>query len=108
MPRHRVWSPRRGCRLGRTHLRHCWIASTSGGCTRRHSSRRRSWSTSSSSPASWTHAWYASADLETRGEEVLLFGPGPAPYWAIAAREYLERWVHHLQIRRALERGPGH
>jgi hypothetical protein len=30
-----------------------------------------------------------------------------APYWAIAAREYLERWAHHLQVRRALALDPG-
>jgi len=33
---------------------------------------------------------------------VMLFGMTAAPYRSIAAREYLERWVHHLQIRRAL------
>ncbi len=54
-----------------------------------------------------THDWYASVDPESLGEAVLLFGPGPAPYWAVAAREYLERWVHHLQIRRALGLEPG-
>ena len=38
---------------------------------------------------------------------MLLFGERVAPYWAIAAREYLERWVHQLQIRRALGLGNG-
>jgi hypothetical protein len=54
-----------------------------------------------------THEWYASVNPESVGEPVLLFGEGPAPYWSIAAREYLERWVHHLQIRRALGIEPG-
>ena len=55
----------------------------------------------------WTHAWYATVDPNTTGEVVLLVGPDPAPYWMIAAREYLERWVHHLQIRRALQLDAG-
>jgi uncharacterized protein (TIGR03083 family) len=55
----------------------------------------------------WTHAWYAAVDPNTTGEVVLLVGPDPAPYWVIAAREYLERWVHHLQIRRALHLDAG-
>ena len=51
----------------------------------------------------WTYAWYSTVDPQRLGEEVVLFTPGkPSPYWAITAREYLERWVHHLQIRRAL------
>lgn len=55
----------------------------------------------------WTHAFYETVDPDSRGEPVLLFAPGPAPYWVIAAREYVERWVHHLQIRRALGLDPG-
>ena len=47
----------------------------------------------------WTHDWYSTVDPDRTGEVVLLFGPDPAPYRAIAAREYVERWVHHLQIR---------
>ncbi|MGZ4714379.1 MAG: maleylpyruvate isomerase family mycothiol-dependent enzyme [Acidimicrobiia bacterium] len=50
----------------------------------------------------WTSRWYEEVDPDAPGEVVLLFGPGPAPYREIAAREYVERWVHHLQIRRAL------
>jgi uncharacterized protein (TIGR03083 family) len=50
----------------------------------------------------WTHDWYTTVDPDARGEIVMLFGPEPAPYRSIAAREYVERWVHHLQIRRAL------
>ena len=53
-----------------------------------------------------TDDWYSTVDPGSVGEIVMLFGPDPAPYWAIAAREYLERWVHHLQIRRALDLGP--
>ncbi len=55
----------------------------------------------------WTSAYYDTVDPDSRGEPVLLFAPGPAPYWVIAAREYVERWVHHLQIRRALGLGAG-
>jgi uncharacterized protein (TIGR03083 family) len=50
----------------------------------------------------WTHAWYTSVDPERLGEPVAWAGPEPAPYWLNAAREYLERWIHHEQIRRAL------
>ena len=50
----------------------------------------------------WTHDWYSTVDPDRTGEVVLLFGPDPAPYRAIAAREYVERWVHHLQIRHTL------
>jgi uncharacterized protein (TIGR03083 family) len=53
----------------------------------------------------WTSDWYAAVDLRSPGEPVGFFGgAGPAPYWQIAAREYVERWVHHHQIRRALGR----
>jgi uncharacterized protein (TIGR03083 family) len=55
----------------------------------------------------WTHAWYAGVDPNKVGEVVLLMGPDPAPYWMIAAREFLERWVHQLQIRRALHLDSG-
>jgi len=46
--------------------------------------------------------FYATVDPDSVGEPVMLFGMTAAPYRSIAAREYLERWVHHLQIRRAL------
>jgi uncharacterized protein (TIGR03083 family) len=55
----------------------------------------------------WTHDWYTTVEPDAPGEIVMLFGPGPAPYRSIAAREYVERWVHHLQIRRALELDAG-
>jgi uncharacterized protein (TIGR03083 family) len=55
----------------------------------------------------WTRSWYCEVDPDSRGEIVMLFGPEPATYRAIAAREYVERWVHHLQVRRALGLGPG-
>lgn len=54
----------------------------------------------------WTHRWYAEVDPERRGEPVLWVSPAPAPYWLLAAREYAERWIHQLQIRRAVDR-PG-
>lgn len=50
------------------------------------------------------HAWYASVDPERLGETIQWMSPDPAPYRVLAAREYLERWVHHQQIRRALDR----
>src|SRR5207245_7110413 len=40
------------------------------------------------------------------GEPVVWIGPEPAPYWLLTAREDLERWIHQLQIRRAVDR-PG-
>jgi uncharacterized protein (TIGR03083 family) len=54
-----------------------------------------------------THAWYATVDADAPGEVVALFGGDPAPYREIAGRELLERWVHQLQIRRALGTGSG-
>lgn len=51
----------------------------------------------------WTADWYGAVDPQSLGEPVGFFGAtGPSPYWQIAAREYVERWVHHHQIRRAL------
>ena len=53
----------------------------------------------------WSADWYASVDQELLGEPVGFFGPTVgSPYWQIAAREYVERWVHHHQIRRAVGR----
>jgi uncharacterized protein (TIGR03083 family) len=53
----------------------------------------------------WTADWYGAVDPQSLGEPVGFFGAtGPSPYWQIAAREYVERWVHHHQIRRALGR----
>ena len=53
----------------------------------------------------WTGSFYGSVDLERPGEPVGFFGgSGPSPYWQAIAREYVERWVHQHQIRRALGR----
>jgi uncharacterized protein (TIGR03083 family) len=53
----------------------------------------------------WTADLYASVGADTLGEPVGFFAAtGPSPYWQIAAREYVERWTHHHQIRRALDR----
>lgn len=53
----------------------------------------------------WTADWYGAVDEDAIGEPVGFFGAtGPSPYWQIAAREYVERWVHQHQIRRALGR----
>jgi uncharacterized protein (TIGR03083 family) len=54
----------------------------------------------------WSHRWYTEVDPERRGEAVGWVSPEPAPYWLLAAREYYERWIHQLQIRRAVGR-PG-
>jgi hypothetical protein len=45
-------------------------------------------------------------DLSALGEIVSWAGPDPAPWWLVAGREFTERWVHHQQIRDALDR-PG-
>ena len=53
----------------------------------------------------WTAAYYESVDPDAPGEPVGLFGAGEgasSPFWQAIAREYLERWIHHSQIRRAL------
>ena len=53
----------------------------------------------------WTAEWYRAVDLESLGEPVGFFGSrDPSPYWQIAAREYVERWVHQHQVRRAVGR----
>ena len=53
----------------------------------------------------WTARYYSGIDAEALGEPVGFFGArGPSPYWQIAAREYVERWVHHHQVRRAVGR----
>jgi hypothetical protein len=53
----------------------------------------------------WTASFYVSVDLEQPGEPVGFFGrSGSSPYWQAIAREYVERWVHQHQIRRALRR----
>jgi uncharacterized protein (TIGR03083 family) len=52
----------------------------------------------------WTAAFYEAVPPETPGEPVGFFGVrgSSSPYWQAIAREYVERWVHHSQIRRAL------
>ncbi len=55
----------------------------------------------------WTHHWYTSIDPNELGETIHWISlTEPQPYWLLAAREYLERWIHHLQISRAVGR-PG-
>lgn len=56
----------------------------------------------------WSASYYESVDPEAPGEPVGLFGAsldGTSPFWQAIAREYLERYVHHSQIRRALALG---
>jgi uncharacterized protein (TIGR03083 family) len=54
----------------------------------------------------WTAAYYEAVDPNALGEPVGFFGSAgsPSPFWHAIAREYVERWVHHSQIRRALGR----
>ena len=52
-----------------------------------------------------TAEYYESVDPLTDGEPVGLFGARQdesSPFWQAIAREYMERWIHHSQIRRAL------
>jgi hypothetical protein len=56
----------------------------------------------------WTANYYEGVDPEAPGEAVGLFGASQgssSPFWQAIAREYLERWIHHSQIRRALGLG---
>ena len=56
----------------------------------------------------WTEAYYRQVDPTAPGEAVGLFGVArgsTSPFWHAIAREYMERWVHHSQIRRALGLG---
>jgi uncharacterized protein (TIGR03083 family) len=55
----------------------------------------------------WTAAYYRAVDPAAPGEPVELFGAhsSNSPFWQAIGREYLERWVHHSQIRRALSLG---
>lgn len=53
----------------------------------------------------WTEQYYRTVDPEAPGEPVGLFGASwgeASPFWQAIAREYLERWIHHSQIRRAV------
>lgn len=56
----------------------------------------------------WTHRYYCEVDPTAPGEPVPMFGVPfgeSSPFWHAIAREYLERWAHHSQIRRALGMG---
>jgi uncharacterized protein (TIGR03083 family) len=53
----------------------------------------------------WSARFYDEVDSELLSEPVGFFGAtGPSPYWQVAAREYVERFIHQSQIRRALGR----
>jgi uncharacterized protein (TIGR03083 family) len=54
-----------------------------------------------------TADFYETVDLDAPCEPVGFFGSRgePSPYWQAIAREFVERWVHHSQIRRALGLG---
>jgi uncharacterized protein (TIGR03083 family) len=51
-----------------------------------------------------TAEFYESVDPAAPCEPVFFFGSTgePSPYWQAIARELVERWVHHSQIRRAV------
>ena len=53
-----------------------------------------------------TADFYESVDLNAPCEPVFFFGSQGelSPYWQAIAREFVERWVHQSQIRRALGR----
>ena len=53
-----------------------------------------------------TTEYWAQLDLDVLGEPVSWAGDEPAPRWLDAARDYSEFWVHHVQIREALEHTP--
>ena len=52
-------------------------------------------------------AYYEAVDPNAPGEPVGFFGARSrsSPFWHGIAREYMERWVHHSQIRRAFGLG---
>jgi hypothetical protein len=54
----------------------------------------------------WSAQFYAEVDPELLSEPVGFFGATTtaSPYWQVAAREYVERFVHQHQIRRAVGR----
>jgi uncharacterized protein (TIGR03083 family) len=55
----------------------------------------------------WTAHYYDNVDPAAPGEPVGFFGVtgSSSPFWHAIAREYMERWVHHSQIRRAVALG---
>jgi uncharacterized protein (TIGR03083 family) len=52
----------------------------------------------------WTASYNEAVDPNAPGEPVGFFGASgsSSPFWHAIAREYIERWVHHSQIRRAI------
>jgi uncharacterized protein (TIGR03083 family) len=52
----------------------------------------------------WITSYYEGVDPRAPGEPVGFFGAtgSTSPFWQAIAREFVERWVHHSQIRRAL------
>ena len=52
------------------------------------------------------HRMWADADLDQLGEGVWWAGVEAAPVWLDVSRDYSEDWIHHQQIRDAVER-PG-
>jgi uncharacterized protein (TIGR03083 family) len=52
----------------------------------------------------WSHEFYCNVGLETLSREPVGFfaSADPSPYWQVIAREYIERFVHQSQIRRAV------
>ncbi len=52
----------------------------------------------------WSDAFYRDVGLETTSREPVGFfaETEPSPYWQVIAREYVERFVHQSQIRRAV------
>lgn len=53
-----------------------------------------------------TTDYWAKLELDVLGEPVSWAGDAPAPRWLDAARDYSEFWVHHVQLREALEHTP--
>lgn len=54
-----------------------------------------------------TRRYYRDVDPTSDGEPVPMFNVEmgtPSPFWQAIAREFLERWAHHSQILRALDR----
>src|SRR3954468_8808654 len=51
----------------------------------------------------WSDTFYREVGLETVARESvgLFANPEPSPYWQVVAREYVERFVHQSQVRRA-------
>jgi uncharacterized protein (TIGR03083 family) len=52
----------------------------------------------------WSDTFYGNVGLDTIAREPVGFfaSVNPSPYWQLIAREYIERFVHQSQIRRAI------